>query len=108
MHRIPVKEENQRYMTREKFLMDYMSSVKNLILVIKTHTQDDGKVTDYAFLDSGSPSNVILIGDVRQKNKIVSDRFKIFNSFDFNAAVSSSDGFLTASSSSILKLCFWV
>ena len=101
----PVKEENQRYMT-EKFLMSYMSSVKNLILVIKTHTQDDGKVTDYAFLDSGSPSNVILIGDVRQKSKIVSDRFKIFNSFDFNAAVSSSNGFLTASSSSILQALF--
>ncbi|MDC0509689.1 hypothetical protein OAO31_05300 [Gammaproteobacteria bacterium] len=101
----PVKEENQRYMT-EKFLMSYFSGIKNLILVIKTHTQDDGKVTDYAFLDSASPSNIILIGDVRQKSKIVSDRFKIFDSFDFNAAVSSSDGFLTASSSSILQALF--
>lgn len=101
----PVKEENQRYIT-EKFLMGYFSSLKDVILVIKTHTQDDGKVTNYAFLDSFCPSNIILIGDERQKNKIVSNRFKIFESFDFNAAVSSSDGFLTASSSSILQALF--
>jgi hypothetical protein len=98
----PVKEESQRYLT-EKFLMGYFSSLKEFIFVIKTHTQDNGKVTNYAYLDSGSPSNVILIGDIRQKSEIISKQFNLFDEFDFNAAVSSSDGFLTTSSSSILQ-----
>ena len=34
---------------------------------------------------------------------MVSKTFKLFNDFDFNAAVSSCDGFLTTSSSSILQ-----
>ena len=98
----PVKEESQRYFT-EKFIMNYFSCSEEFIFVLKTHTQDDGKVTNYAYLDSGAPSNLILIGDIGQKNSMVSKTFKLFNDFDFNAAVSSCDGFLTTSSSSILQ-----
>ena len=77
--------------------------MKKFIFVIKTHPQDNGKISNYAYLDSAKPSNVILIGDVTQKNKIISKQFIIFDDFNFNAAVSSSDGFLTSSSSSILQ-----
>ena len=59
----PSKEESQRYLT-EKFLIDYFSRMKDFVFVMKTHTQDNGKVTNYAYLDSGNPSNVILIGDI--------------------------------------------
>ena len=44
-----------------------------------------------------------MIGDIRQKSEIASSEFYLFNDFDFNAAISSSDGFLTTSSSSILQ-----
>lgn len=98
----PSKEETQRYLT-EKFLIDYFSRSKDFVFVIKTHPQDNGKVTNYAYLDSGSPSNIILIGDITQRGKIISKRFLLFDDFDFNAAVSSCDGFLTTSSSSILQ-----
>ena len=98
----PSKEESQRYLA-EKFLIKQFSYLKEFIFVMKTHTQDNGKVTNYAFLDSGSPSNVILIGDIRQRGKIVSEKFNLFDDFDFNAAISSSSGFLTTSSTSILQ-----
>ena len=71
--------------------------------MIKTHPQDNGMVTNYAYLDSGRPLNVVLIGDVTQKSKIISKQFILFDEFDFNAALASSDGFLTSSSSSILQ-----
>ena len=77
--------------------------IKDSILVIKTHPQDNGKITNYAYLDSDKPSNVILIGDITQRGKIISKKFIMFDQFDFNAAVASSDGFLTSSSSSILQ-----
>jgi len=98
----PSKEESQRYLT-EKFLIDYFSRMKEFIFVIKTHPQDNGKVSNYAYLDSAKSSNVILIGDVAQKKNIISKQFIIFDDFNFNTAVSSSDGFLTSSSSSILQ-----
>ena len=98
----PSKEESQRYLT-EKFLFNYFSNKSDLTFVIKTHTQDDGKITDYAYLDAGKPSNIILIGDATQKKVIASKHFKIFDDFDFNSAIASSDGFLTSSSSSILQ-----
>ena len=98
----PSKDESQRYLT-EKFLIDSFSRMKEFIFVIKTHPQDNGKISNYAYLDSAKPSNVILIGDITQQNKIVSKQFSIFEDFNFNAAVSSSDGFLTSSSSSILQ-----
>ena len=98
----PSKDESQRYLT-EKFLIDSFSRMTEFILVIKTHPQDNGKITSYAYLDSAKPSNVILIGDETQKNKIISNHFNIFDNFNFNTAVSSSDGFLTSSSSSILQ-----
>ena len=98
----PSKEETQRYLT-EKFLIDYFSRSKEFVFVMKTHPQDNAKVTNYAYLDSGSPSNINLIGDITQRGKIISKRFLLFDDFDFNAAVSSCDGFLTTSSSSILQ-----
>lgn len=98
----PSKEESQRYMI-EKFLFNYFGNNSKFFLVIKTHTQDDGKITNYAFIDSGKLPNIYLIGDARQKTKIVSEKFKIFDNFDFNSAIASSDGFLTSSSSSILQ-----
>ena len=98
----PSKDESQRYQT-EKFLIDCFSNIKEFFLVIKTHPQDNGKITNYAYLDSAKASNVILIGDITQKNNIISKQFMMFDDFDFNAAVSSSNGFLTFSSSSILQ-----
>ena len=71
--------------------------------MIKTHTQDDGMITFLAYLDAGSPANVVLIGDETQKTNIASKQFQIFPGFDFNSAIASSNGFLTASSSSILQ-----
>ncbi len=98
----PVKEESQRYLS-EKFIMNYFSKSKDFIFVLKTHGQDNGKVTNYAYIDSGASSNLFLIGDIRQKNSMASKQFMLFDNFDFNAAVSSCDGFLTTSSSSILQ-----
>ena len=98
----PSKEESQRYQT-EKFLFNYFANNPDFTFVIKTHTQDDGKITNYAYLDAGQPSNIILIGDSTQKKSIVSNRFNLFDDFDFNSAIATSDGFLTASSSSILQ-----
>ena len=98
----PVKEESQRYLS-EKFLMDHFSNLKDFIFVLKTHPQDNGKVTNYAHIDSEAFSNLFFIGDMRQKHTMVSKQFKIFDNFDFNAALSSCDGFLTTSSSSIMQ-----
>jgi len=98
----PSKDESQRYLT-EKFLIDCFSRMKEFIFVIKTHPQDNGKITSYAYLDLEKPSNVILIGDITQKNNMLSKQFIIFKDFNFNAAVSSCNGFLTMSSSSILQ-----
>jgi len=98
----PSKEESQRYMI-EKFLFSYFGNNSRFILVIKTHTQDDGKITNYAYKDSGKLPNIYLIGDATQKTKIVSSEFQIFDEFDFNSAIASSDGFLTSSSTSILQ-----
>jgi hypothetical protein len=98
----PSKEESQRYLI-EKFLFNYFANNPEFTFVIKTHTQDDGKITNYAYLDSGQPSNIFLIGDATQNKRIVSKEFNIFNEFDFNSAVATSDGFITSSSSSILQ-----
>ena len=98
----PLKEERQRFMT-EQFLINYFSYIKDFVLFIKTHHQDNGNVTINAFENSRKPSNVFLIGDIRQKNFIKSKDFYLFNNFNFNAAILSSDGFLTKSSTSILQ-----
>jgi len=98
----PLKEESQRYLT-EQFLINYFSNNKEFILIIKTHHQDNGNVTNQAYINSGKPSNVILIGDIVQKNHIKSKDFFLFDQFDFKAAIVSSDGFLTKASSSILE-----
>lgn len=98
----PSKEESQRYLV-EMFLMKNFSLIQDHVLVIKTHTQDNGKITHYSYLDANRPENIFLIGDETQKGKLVSDEFHIFEEFDFNNAISSSDGFLTSSSSSILQ-----
>ena len=81
----PSKEESQRYLT-EKFLFKYFLNNPDITLVIKTHTQDDGKITDYAYLDADQPSNIILIGDATQKKVIASKHFIIFiNTTSFDA-----------------------
>ena len=98
----PSKDQSQRYLS-EKFLISYFYDLKDYILVIKTHPQDNGEITNYAYLDFEEPSNIVLIGDVAKKNNIVSEHFIMFDDFDFNAALSSCDGFLTCSSSSILQ-----
>ena len=98
----PSKEEGQRYQS-ERFLMDAFLENDEYVLVIKTHTQDNGRITSYSYLSAGEPLNTILIGDYRQKDKIVSKQYKLFQDFNFNAAVQSSDGFITSSSSSILQ-----
>jgi hypothetical protein len=98
----PSKDQSQRYLT-EKFLFNQFSKQYEYIFVIKTHTQDDGMITFLAYLDAGSPANVVLIGDETQKNNIASEQFQIFPGFDFNSAIASSNGFLTSSSSSILQ-----
>ena len=77
--------------------------MQDYILVIKTHTQDNGKITYYSYCDADRPTNVHLIGDVRQKGKMASSKFRVFENFDFNAAISSSNAFLTTSSSSVLQ-----
>ena len=83
--------------------MDAFSDYSEYVLVIKTHTQDNGRVTYCSYLSAGEPLNTILIGDIRQKDKIVSKKYKLFPNFNFNAAVKASDGFITSSSSSILQ-----
>ena len=98
----PSKEQSQRFMT-ELFLMEEFSSLKDHILVLKTHPQDNGKITDYAYQSALQPSNVILIGDATRAGSLVSKNFRVFDNFDFNSAVASSNGFLTFSSSSILQ-----
>jgi hypothetical protein len=98
----PSREECQRYQT-EKFLFEFFVKRQEYVFIIKTHSQDNGRVTYQAFIDSGNPSNIILIGDMAQNKKIASTKFHIFNKFDFNAAVNSCDKFLTTSSSSILQ-----
>ena len=98
----PSKEESHRFIT-EKFLMQQVSSVENCVLVIKTHPEDRGRVTNSAYLTAGKPLNVRLVGDLTRRSKMVSGNFQIFNDFDFHSAISSSDGFLTLSSSAILE-----
>ena len=98
----PSKEESQRYLS-EKFLIQCFANMQDYILVIKTHTQDNGKITYYSYCDADKPNNVHLVGDVRQRGKMASSKFRVFDNFDFNAAISSSNGFLTTSSSSILQ-----
>ena len=98
----PSKEEGQRFQS-ERFLMKVFLDNPEFILVIKTHTQDNGRVTNYSYMSAGEPLNIILIGDIRQKDKIASKKFKLFEDFDFNAAIKSCDGFITSSSSSILQ-----
>jgi len=98
----PSKEQNQRYIT-EKLLINYFSQVNDFVLVIKTHPQDNGIITNNAYLDSSRPANVILIGDKNQGRSIMPKKFYLFEDFDFNAAIGSSDGFITMSSSSILE-----
>lgn len=98
----PSKEESQRYLT-EKFLIEHFSKLEDFILAIKTHPQDNGKITNCAYSDSKNPSNVILIGDKTQEDHIISSNFLIYNDFNFNLALSSCDGFLTTSSTSILQ-----
>ena len=71
----PSKEESQRYLV-ELFLMKYFSNNQDHVLVIKTHTQDDGKITHYSYLDAKRPENIFLIGDKTQKGKLVSDVFQ--------------------------------
>ena len=53
----PSKEESQRYLV-EMFLMKYFSNNQDHVLVIKTHTQDDGKITHYSYLDAKRPENI--------------------------------------------------
>ena len=95
-------DENQRYVT-EKFLIDYFSSKKDFILVVKTHRQDNGNILNCAYEDAGKPTNIKFIGDILQKYKMKSKNFTFFDNFDFNLAISSSNGFLTTSSTSILQ-----
>ena len=71
--------------------------------MIKTHPQDNGIITNNAYLDSSRPANVILIGDTKQGRSIMPKKFNLFENFNFNAAIASSDGFITMSSSSILE-----
>lgn len=101
----PSKEQGQRYLT-EKLLMEWMLTVDNHVLVVKTHPQDDGIITHQAYIDAGSPFNVILVGDIKQAQNIASADFQILDGFDFNSAVASCDGFLTMSSSAILQALF--
>ena len=98
----PSREECQRHQA-EMFLFKFFAKRPDYIFILKTHPQDNGRVTYQALLDSGNPSNIILIGDIAQNKNIASTKFHIFNQFDFNAAVSSCDEFLTTSSSSILQ-----
>lgn len=95
-------DERQRYLI-EKFLINYFSSKNDFLLVVKTHRQDAGKITNNAYEDNNRPSNVILVGDKLQKRNLNLNNFKFFDNFDFNSAISSSDGFLTISSTSILQ-----
>ena len=64
----PSKEESQRYLS-EKFLIQCFANMQDYILVIKTHTQDNGKITYYSYCDADKPTNVHLVGDVRQRGK---------------------------------------
>ena len=98
----PSKDESQRYLT-EKFLIDFFSNSKEYIFVIKTHPQDNGKITNHAYLKSKKSTNIFLVGDEAQENKMASNKFIIEDNFNFNSAIDSCDGFLTFSSSSILQ-----
>ena len=99
----PMKnDERQRYLT-EKFLINYFSLLNEFILVIKTHRQDIGNVTNNAYVENNRPTNVILVGDELQKKNLNSKNFKFIDNFDFNSAIYSSYGFLTISSTSILQ-----
>ena len=44
-----------------------------------------------------------MIGDARQRGRMASSQFRLFEDFDFNSAISSSNAFLTTSSSSVLQ-----
>ena len=98
----PGKDLRQRY-EAELFLFQKFSYYKDEVLVVKTHSQDDGSVTLLAYKASGSPSNVELVGDFKQKSRMSSKYFNFFPDFDFNTAIKTSNGFITTSSSSILQ-----
>ena len=46
---------------------------------------------------------LLIMHTLIQKGRINSSNFMLFKNFDFNAAISSCNGFLTASSSSVLQ-----
>ena len=98
----PGKNERQRY-ELECLLIRYFACLSRTILVIKTHHQDDGRVTLLAYNDSNRPDNVKLIGDIARKLNMPSIDFSIFSKFDFNAALKSCDGFMTSYSSAALQ-----
>jgi len=98
----PGKNERQRY-ELECFLMKYFARLSGTILVIKTHHGDDGGVTLLAYNSSNRPDNIKLIGDIARKSNMPSNEFSIFSKFDFHSALRSSDGFMTAYSSSALE-----
>ena len=99
----PMKnDEKQRYLT-EKFLINYFALKKKHLLVIKTHRQDNGLITNDAYEDCNRPANVILVGDKLQKRNLNLNNFKLLDNFEFNSALNSSNGFLTISSTSILQ-----
>jgi hypothetical protein len=98
----PGKEEKQRYES-ECFLIHQFSLLQNICLVIKTHRQDSGKVTLLAYNQSNRPENVKLIGDAAHESSAMSSDFCVFPDFDFNAALVSSDGFITSYSSSAMQ-----
>lgn len=98
----PSKEQRQRYLT-ENFLIKFFSNSNDYNFVVKTHPQDNGNITNHAYLNSPKSSNIFLLGDEAQKNKMASSKFIFLNNFNFNSAIASCDGFLTFSSSSILQ-----
>ena len=98
----PLKQERQRY-DAELFLINKISSHKNYYLVVKIHPQDSGEISSLAFNQSNKPKNVKLIKDKVQKHQVKINNFYTFDSFDFNAALASSDGFITSHSSSVLQ-----
>ena len=98
----PVKLERQRY-DSEFFLINHLSKIDNTCLVVKIHPQDTGKITLLAYNNANRPDNVKLIADLAQKENIISPDFNIFPSFNFGAAMSSCDGFITSHSSSAME-----
>ena len=98
----PIKLERQRY-DSELFLINHFSKIDNVCLVIKTHPQDNGKIRLLAYNKANRPDNVKLIADIAQRANIISSDLNIFPSFNFGAAMSSCDGFITSYSSSAME-----